>query len=587
MTELNQDVMIQIQTLMRLAKKINDKTKAGEIYEALTVVETQVEADNVAKEINTLIAAQEKAELSKTTFTNRDEFLKAIENEMTKIDGLIALYHKQNKSAFLAKERSRLTEDMDALVYTMDRDAKNYLARRGVAPSLVYSMSGDFKKDAEKVDIFDNWVKRPATEEQHLFGMTYYPKSEDVIGRKWNTFHDTSVVAEKGDKHQMFLDFVREVICNNNGQYYDYVIKWIAHLIQKPWEKPQTGLSVTSSIQGIGKSTFVEILALMIGSRNSVMAISEKDVEGSFNYIMAEKLLVNFDEATFSGDHKQNGFMKKLVTQSKSRVERKFGDAKQVDDFSRIIITTNNVINGTPAGFEDRRWLLLEPNDSWVKSGKLHTLINEIGLKRGEGEQLDFEKSDQTAAKNLKWYLQHEVDISEFMPWKMPVQNTGFETRLANAWREKPYHAFFMRWCYSGDTYIETTGDGKQVTFNSTTKAVDLWLALKEQVKDIRGAHIEKGEFNSALSLFGVHRYQGTGNSYMVDIPSREVIWENIFKHTPRFDHELPPLNAGRAAPYTDIQKAKLEKIEKAAEQHKMNVGFMDGLRDGLPQMKI
>lgn len=583
MTELNQEVMIQINNLMKMTKKIADKAKAAEIFDALAGAETQAEVDAVTGIVNSIIASQEKAEQTKTTFTDRAAFEKAVESEMAKIDKLIALYHKQNKSAFLAKERQRLTEDMDALVYTLDKDAKNYLSRKGVAPTLVYSASGDFKKDAEKVEIFDTWVKRPETEDQHLFGMTYYPKSEDVVGRKWNTFYDTSVVAEKGDKHVMFLDFVREVICDNNTEYYDYVIKWIAHLMQKPWEKPQTGLSVASRIQGIGKSTFVEILALMIGARNSVMAISEKDVEGSFNYIMAEKLLVNFDEATFAGDHRQNGFMKKLVTQSKSRVERKFGDAKQVEDFSRIIITTNDVANGTPAGFDDRRWLLLEPNGSWVASGKLHALINEIGLRRGEGQQLDFENSDQTAAKNLKWYLQNEVDISDFMPWKLPTQNTGFVTRLGSTWREEPYDAFFMQWCYSGDTNIETSGEGKQVSFSSTAKASDLWFALKEMCKDIPGVKVQKGLFNESLGRFGIKRYQGNGNNYYIDIPSREVVWENIFKHRPRFTHELPPVNAGRPATLTDIEKARLDKQEK---QHQLTDKLL-GTVGGLPSMKI
>ncbi|KAH7820931.1 putative Poxvirus D5 protein [Monocercomonoides exilis] len=58
----------------------------------------------------------------------------------------------------------------------------------------------------------------------------------------------------------MFLDFIREEIADSNDELFEYVLNWIANIVQHPGIKNETAL-VLKGLQGIGKNRFTDVLS--------------------------------------------------------------------------------------------------------------------------------------------------------------------------------------------------------------------------------------------------------------------------------------------------------------------------------------
>lgn len=74
---------------------------------------------------------------------------------------------------------------------------------------------------------------------------------------------------------------------------------------------------------------------------------------------MASTLLLHLDEAFWGGNPKNVGKLRSLVTSETHRIEQKRQDSVEVQNYMRLLITTNQhwVI---PAGFEERRFAVID-----------------------------------------------------------------------------------------------------------------------------------------------------------------------------------------------------------------------------------
>ena len=71
---------------------------------------------------------------------------------------------------------------------------------------------------------------------------------------------------DKGHDFNIFLEHLK-VITGNDEKCYDYMIKYLAHMIQKPGEKIDIAI-VLRSVQGIGKNRFFDNFGkYIIGSK--------------------------------------------------------------------------------------------------------------------------------------------------------------------------------------------------------------------------------------------------------------------------------------------------------------------------------
>jgi len=164
------------------------------------------------------------------------------------------------------------------------------------------------------------------------------------------------------EKLKFFLDFVKEVICKNDEAIVDWVLSYFAHVVQSPWELERSSI-VLFGPEGIGKSFFVKTIGLLL--EGYYLSTDKADsVVGNFNSILVDKLLINLNEAVFSGSSKENEAIKAKITEETLTINRKMLPEETVNNYARVIITTNQEVP-VRAHEGNRRYLILGVSDKY------------------------------------------------------------------------------------------------------------------------------------------------------------------------------------------------------------------------------
>lgn len=204
--------------------------------------------------------------------------------------------------------------------------------------------------------IFELWLQWP--ERRTYEGMTFAPQgAPDGYYNMWSGFSvEPSPVASPG-RISLFLDHLRVNICQEDDGLCRWVTGWLAHLVQKPHEKPGTALVMRGGM-GVGKTVVGKIVGSLFPRHHRIVS-SPKHVVGNFNAHMANLLLLQADEGFWAGDKTAEAVVKDLVTNDVMMMEKKGVDAIQMPNYLRLMVTSNSdwVV---PAGMEERRFCVLD-----------------------------------------------------------------------------------------------------------------------------------------------------------------------------------------------------------------------------------
>ena len=120
---------------------------------------------------------------------------------------------------------------------------------------------------------------------------------------------------------------------------------------------------VITGKQGCGKTVVGQVVGNLFSS-HYCLADDARYVSGQFNAHMENCLLLQADEGFWAGDKQAESRLKGLVTSSHQFIERKGIDPVKVKNFVHLMITSNNdwVV---PAGFEERRFCVIDVGDSY------------------------------------------------------------------------------------------------------------------------------------------------------------------------------------------------------------------------------
>jgi len=162
----------------------------------------------------------------------------------------------------------------------------------------------------------------------------------------------------KAGSCELFLNFVLDIICNEDKSLFDYVMKWCAHMVQRPQELPETAL-VLRGKEGIGKNTFVTVLGEIVGSEHYLQLTSMNQVSGRFSGHLANALLVFCNEAVWGGDKSAQGALKSMITDNYQPIEYKGKDLVMTMNFKRMLYGSNEewVV---PRGANDRHYVIMD-----------------------------------------------------------------------------------------------------------------------------------------------------------------------------------------------------------------------------------
>lgn len=213
-----------------------------------------------------------------------------------------------------------------------------------------------------------------------LSGVTFSPGSQSrIISGKFNINRGLAIEPVESDAADPFWTIVHDVLCDSNEEYFEFVLKWLAHLVQRPEQQPLCAIGIYSQ-QGMGKSLFTDLIGSLFDSSHYngnvpiealIGTAQGRDVEG--------KLLVAIDDTSWGGNPAEVGALKKAITHPFDRINEKYVPVYSVPSYKRIIFSSNNPYY-YHADKDDRRLLPLEvPKDKWTKA-QIQELVTQLNL---------------------------------------------------------------------------------------------------------------------------------------------------------------------------------------------------------------
>lgn len=199
----------------------------------------------------------------------------------------------------------------------------------------------------------------------------------------------------------------------------EYVLNWLAHMIQKPTENPGVMLILTGQ-KGCGKDTLCNFLSTWVVGEKLSKSYGSTELFFDHYDSKQNKIFVRLQEANRATCLKYQDLLKSFITSETLNVNEKHKASFLTPNYCRFIFTTNK---GNPVAFteQERRFLILpcsteRTNDSafWIP------LYNTFFC--------------QEAGKVVGEYLQSR-DITGFNPRVYPVsdyQEAVIDTELSS-----------------------------------------------------------------------------------------------------------------------------------------------------------
>lgn len=277
-------------------------------------------------------------------------------------------------------------------------------------------------KRVEGKPVSTKWLAHP--DRPTFDGLTFNPSGK-CPPNQFNLWRGWAVSPVKGNCQQI-LNHIIEVWCGGNKTQFDYVVRWLALLFQKPHIKPEVAL-VLRSPEGTGKTIIVSVLLKIVGV-HGFTAQQREQVGGRFNGHLIDKVLVVLEETFFAGDHAAVAAIKALVTNTEIGYEAKGKDAFSASNYAHVISLTNATW-AVPAGLDSRRWMVLDVSPSRCRD---HEYFKALAAEIYNG-----------GTEALLEYLLN-VDLTGWNPRSFPDSRAMVEQRAETIRRTDPVAAWWI-----------------------------------------------------------------------------------------------------------------------------------------------
>ena len=197
---------------------------------------------------------------------------------------------------------------------------------------------------------------------EYLRGVVFNP-GKDVRDGEYNLWRGFAVAEVESEGEggfgagwEVFLDHLREEICGGSEGELQWLLGWMAHRVQRPWEVPESAVVLIGE-RGDGKSSVFKIFGKLFG-KHYLSVTNPKQLLGNFNAHMMDKVLVLADEAVWGGDKTNEGILKTMISEDDRIIEIKGKDAFSVRNCTGYGVCSNNdwVV---PVGRHERRFYIV------------------------------------------------------------------------------------------------------------------------------------------------------------------------------------------------------------------------------------
>lgn len=242
-------------------------------------------------------------------------------------------------------------------------------------------------------------------------GIVFSAEIQKVKSTQLNLFTGFRRKPKYGDV-TFFLDYIQEVICGRNAVHTKYVTQFLAHMLQKPNEKPSVAL-VLKTEKLAGKHFLFQIISAMLAE----YCISTEPAElfkKRSNNAFANKLLFFVNNMYLRGlrDAKQ---LSSLIDAQFTEIKLKGNTSIVVQCCSRFIISASK-INAVSAYVSEQRYLVLESNDVYSSDEQYYTNVRLF------------------CKENVEYLLHYllKLDISDFNPHVAPLCQSLLSDKIAS-----------------------------------------------------------------------------------------------------------------------------------------------------------
>ncbi len=256
----------------------------------------------------------------------------------------------------------------------------------------------------------DSTVQKYGRSMKRWHGLCFRPAEQTT--QKYNLFKGFPV---QGTQRSIkpFIEFLYTVVGKDEA---NIILDYFAHLYQKPQEKPSFAL-IFKGTKGVGKNTTEEMLGKNLLRQENYYRTSNKEhFFGKFNVHFQQNLLSVMQELVWDGDKSYDSILKDMITESQRAVERKYFDQEMMDNYSRIVMTTNEDWVVPAKGKDERRYCVITfPSEK-------PEIVNEEYFN-------NLHKWYEDGGKEALMYHMLNRDISNFSVNKAPF-TAGLEQQL-------------------------------------------------------------------------------------------------------------------------------------------------------------
>jgi hypothetical protein len=243
------------------------------------------------------------------------------------------------------------------------------------------------------------WLDHP--ERRQYKGVVYAPGIElgpDI----YNLWQGFACEAKEGDC-SLYLDHMRNNVCQGNEEYYEYLLNKLAYGVQHPDKQGEVAV-VLRGKEGTGKGIFVRIYGSLFGPHFKHIS-QPRHLTGNFNSLQQDCSVLFGDEVFFAGDRAGEGILKAIITEPTLQIEKKCIDTITAKNRMHIFLSSNSAWL-IPAGADARRFFVLDVGDGQKQNTEYFGALNDQMYERGGREAL--------------LYMLLNLDISRFKVWKVP-----------------------------------------------------------------------------------------------------------------------------------------------------------------------
>ena len=243
----------------------------------------------------------------------------------------------------------------------------------------------------------------------------------------YNLWRGFSVQPRSGSC-SIFWQLVKDAICSGSPVLYEYVRRYFAHLIQRPWELPEVSI-----------------------------------------------VLLHANEATWGGSKGDREKLKAMITDPKMPVEMKGLDIIEMENYLRLVISSNEDWP-VPIDLDDRRFLVLDVSPMYMQNHAFFSALH-AELNNGGREALMHDLTTES--------------LVDFSPRSKPNSPFGADMKIRSADSPTRWLRDFLNdneWMNSGKVFPQigvSTEVGKSALFSDyqawSRNSPDKYAASRDQ----------------------------------------------------------------------------------------------------------